>query len=74
MLTITEFKPYEYRRYSQAQAYYRYEGIILSLVEWVQDELGENEIKIWKVFWYKHPYEEDPPHAGQYSESSLRIV
>ena len=51
-----------------------YEGIILSLVEWVQDELGENEIKIWKVFWYKHPYEEDPPHAGQYSESSLRIV
>ena len=51
-----------------------YEGIILSLVEWVQDELGENEIKIWKVFWYKHPYDEDPPHAGQYSESSLRIV
>ena len=51
-----------------------YEGIIISLVEWVQDELGENEIKIWKVFWYKHPYEEDPPHAGQYSESSLRIV
>ena len=51
-----------------------YEGIILSLVEWVQDELGENESKIWKVFWYKHPYEEDPPHAGRYSESSLRIV
>ena len=49
-----------------------YEGIILSLVDWIRDEYGENEIKIWKVFWYKHPYGDDPPYAEQYSERALR--
>ena len=49
-----------------------YEGIILSLGEWLHDEFGENEIKMWKVFWYKHPYGEDPPYIEQYSEQTLR--
>ena len=42
-----------------------YEGIILSLTDWMHDEYGENEIKIWKVLWYKHPYGENPPYAEQ---------
>ena len=49
-----------------------YEGIILSLAEWMHDEYGENEIKIWKVFWYKHPYGADPPYIDKHGEGALR--
>jgi hypothetical protein len=49
-----------------------FEGIILSLAEWIHDEYGESEIKIWKVFWYKHPYGENPPYIDKHGEQVLR--
>ena len=51
-----------------------FEGIILGLVDWAHDEYGENEIKIWKVFWYKHPYEGKPPYTDKHPERALRFA
>jgi hypothetical protein len=51
-----------------------FEGIILGLSEWIHDEYGENEIKTWKVFWYRHPYEGKSPYADLHPEIALRRV
>tara|TARA_R110002020_G_scaffold3498_1_gene15527 strand:+ start:877 stop:1074 length:198 start_codon:yes stop_codon:yes gene_type:complete len=51
-----------------------FEGIILRLVEWEHDEYGESEMKIWKVFWYKHPYDGKPPFADEQVEAGLRFA
>jgi len=51
-----------------------FEGIILSLIEWMHDDYGENEMKIWKVFWYKHPYDGEPPYVGKHVEEGLRFA
>ena len=36
-----------------------FKGIIIDLVERLTDEFGENEIIMWKVLWFKHPYARD---------------
>ena len=51
-----------------------FEGIILNLVDWKHDEYGENELKTWKVFWYKHPYDGKPPYAEVQAEKGLRLA
>tara|TARA_R110000782_G_scaffold267054_1_gene362041 strand:- start:176 stop:373 length:198 start_codon:yes stop_codon:yes gene_type:complete len=51
-----------------------FEGVILSLEAWKHDEYGENELKMWKVFWYKHPYDGRPPYIERHREAGLRFV
>tara|TARA_R110000824_G_C14977442_1_gene653790 strand:+ start:123 stop:320 length:198 start_codon:yes stop_codon:yes gene_type:complete len=51
-----------------------FEGIILSPVDWEHDEYGENELKTWKVFWYKHPYDGRLPYADTQVETVLRLA
>jgi len=51
-----------------------FEGIILNLASWEHDEYGENELKAWKVCWYKHPYEREPIYADTHTETALRYA
>ena len=49
-----------------------FEGIILSPIDWVHDEYGENELKTWKEFWYQHQYDGKPPYADDNIETAIR--
>ena len=51
-----------------------FEGVLLSLIDWEHDEYGENELKMWRIFWYKHPYEGKPPYTDKHSERALRFA
>ena len=51
-----------------------FEGVILNLTDWQHDEYGENELKIWKVFWYKHPYDGVPVYITSHIEKALRYA
>ena len=33
-----------------------FKGLILELVEHSVDEYEENELKLWKVLWFEHPF------------------
>ena len=51
-----------------------FEGIILNLVDWEHDEYGESELKTWKVFWYKNPYDGKLPYTDRHCERALRFA
>jgi hypothetical protein len=37
-----------------------FKGLILELVEHSVDEYEENEITLWKVLWFEHPFGKHP--------------
>ena len=52
-----------------------FKGIIIDLVEYFTDDYGENEIIMWKVLWFKHPFENKPfvEEVLQHSLKGLEI-
>ncbi len=48
-----------------------FKGIVLRLTEHTYDELGENEIKMWKVLWFNHPHDKKGPLVAEYPERGL---
>tara|TARA_R100001129_G_C5301507_1_gene242668 strand:+ start:947 stop:1183 length:237 start_codon:yes stop_codon:yes gene_type:complete len=41
-----------------------FKGVLIELLDHAYDELQENEMKRWKVLWFKHPYEDSDSQTG----------
>ena len=37
-----------------------FKGIVIGSAGYFSDEYGENEIKLWKVLWFEHPFGSSP--------------